>query len=69
MGEILTANEAATRLQIHLITLYRWVSEGKLPAQRLPNGRLRIKAKEIEKLIDRIARRRLCKAKKMSVSR
>lgn len=64
MTEIITANEAATRLQIHLITLYRWVSEGRLVAERLPNGRLRIKAKEVEKLIDGIAKGRLCKAKK-----
>ena len=64
MTEIITANEAATRLQIHLITLYRWVSAGRLVAERLPNGRLRIKAKEVEKLIDGIAKGRLCKAKK-----
>ncbi len=49
MSEILSANEAATRLQIHLVTLYRWVSEGKLVAERLNK-----RARNITLIIDSI---------------
>lgn len=50
-GELLTANQAAERLQIHLMTVYRWIKEGRLQAKRLPGGGLRIEAVELEKLL------------------
>ena len=51
MLEILTAKEVADRLKVHLMTVYRWVSSGRLQASRLPGGGLRIDAKELEKLL------------------
>jgi len=54
MEEILTTKQAAERLQVHIITIYRWISQGLLPAQRLPGGWLRIEAKELDKLLTKI---------------
>lgn len=51
MVEILTANEVAGRLKVHLMTVYRWVSMGQLKANRLPGGGLRIEGTELEKLL------------------
>ena len=56
MLEILTANEVANRLKVYLMTVYRWISSGRLEASRLPGGGLRIDAKEVEKLLDQTAR-------------
>ena len=64
MVEILTANEVANRLKVHLMTVYRWISTGRLEASRLPGGGLRIDAKELDKLLgqntrkSRVSRRR-----------
>ena len=57
MVEILTANEVAGRLKVHLMTVYRWVSMGQLKANRLPGGGLRIEATELEKLLSQNTRR------------
>ena len=51
MEELLTTKQVAERLQVHLITVYRWIAQGLLPAQRLPGGWLRIEAKELDKLL------------------
>ena len=50
-GELLTASQAADRLQLHLMTIYKWIAAGYLEARQLPNGRLRIEAKELDKLL------------------
>lgn len=57
MVEILTAKEVADRLKVHLMTVYRWVSSGRLEVSRLPGGGLRIDAKELEKLLGQNVRR------------
>ena len=64
MLEILTANEVANRLKVYLMTVYRWISSGRLEASRLPGGGLRIDAKEIEKLLERTARGSLVSRRK-----
>ena len=51
--EILTPKEAADKLKVHLMTVYRWVASGRIKVSRLPGGGLRIDAKELEKLLDR----------------
>ena len=40
VGRLLTANEAAQILRIHLVTLYSWVSEGRIPSIKLGRKRL-----------------------------
>lgn len=50
MAKLLTANQAAGELQIHVITLYRWIKAGKLPAKRV-GSRLRIEESDLQKLI------------------
>lgn len=37
---LLTASEAAQILRIHLVTLYSWVSEGRLPSIKMGRKRL-----------------------------
>ena len=54
MSELLTPNEAAKKLKIDRITIYRWVKSGRLQAKQLPNGQLRIEAKELDKLLTKI---------------
>jgi len=50
MGETLTAEEVAGLLKVTEATVYRWVREGTLPAQRL--GRtLRFREEDIESAI------------------
>lgn len=69
MVEILTPNEVANRLKVHLMTVYRWISSGRLEASRLPGGGLRIDAKEIEKLLDQTAIGSRMSRRKNSASR
>lgn len=45
--------EAAERLRVHLMTIYKWISRGQLKATRLPGGGLRIEAKELDKMLSR----------------
>ncbi len=69
MEEILTANEVADRLKVHLMTVYRWISSGRIPVRRLPGGGVRVEAKELEKLLGQntkrtgVSRRRRSSAK------
>ncbi len=66
MVEILTAKEVADRLKVHLMTVYRWVSSGRLEVSRLPGGGLRIDAKELEKLLSQNVRRARTKSRRRS---
>ena len=54
MEVILTVKQVAKRLQVHIVTIYKWISQGLIPAQRLPGGWLRIEAKELDKLLTKI---------------
>jgi len=51
VNEYLTAEEAAGRLKVHLMTIYKWIKSGRIQARRLPGGGLRIDAQELEKLL------------------
>lgn len=51
MTQLVTVNAAAKRLALHPETLRRWIQAGRIPAVRLPNGRLRITEAELEKLL------------------
>ena len=54
MPELFTPIEAAKRLKVDRITIYRWLKSGRLQANRLPDGRLRIKGRELGKLLTKI---------------
>lgn len=45
---LLTAREVATLLGIHLVTVYRWAAEGRIPSIKLGNGSLRFLPDHIE---------------------
>lgn len=51
VNELFSANQVASMFGIHVMTVYRWIHSGRLPAKRLPGGRLRIETKELEKLL------------------
>lgn len=63
--ELLTPNQAADRLQVHLMTIYKWISSGRLEAKRLPGGGLRIEVTELEKLLTENKRVKSCRKKKL----
>ncbi len=46
----ISAPEAAQQLQMTLQTVHNWIKDGKILAQKLPNGRYAILASEIERL-------------------
>jgi len=51
MSELFTPMEAAKRMRVDRLTIYRWIKSGCLQASQLPNGQLRIEAKELDKLL------------------
>jgi excisionase family DNA binding protein len=48
--EVMTPKQVAEYLQLHPITIYRYISTGKLPAAKI-GGRYRIKREIVEKLL------------------
>ena len=40
IGRLLTVNEAAQALRVHPVTLYEWVSAGRIPSIKLGRKRL-----------------------------
>lgn len=64
MEELLTTKQVADLLQVHLITVYRWISQGLLPAQCLPDGWLRIEAKDLKKLLSEDKSRNYVRSKR-----
>ena len=49
--EVMTPKQVAEFLQVHVLTVYRYIQEGRLPASR-PGGRFyRIKRENVERLI------------------
>jgi excisionase family DNA binding protein len=48
--EVLTLQEAADRLGVHVQTVRRWVTNGLLPAHRLGPTMLRVYASDVEKV-------------------
>ena len=51
LREIMTPKQVAEYLQIHVLTVYRYIQEGRLAASR-PGGRFyRIKRESVDKLI------------------
>ena len=49
--ELLTSSEAARMLRVSKATITRYVRLGQLPAIRLPSGHLRLRRRDIEKLL------------------
>lgn len=49
--KLLRLSEAAERLNVHRATVYRWITEGRLPAVRLggPGSPVRIPEDELER--------------------
>jgi len=48
---LITAKEAAKRLGVDRITIYRWLKSGKLKSYRLAGWSFRIKEKDLEEFI------------------
>lgn len=50
--ELLTAQQVAERLSVHVESVRRWTRQGDLPAVRLPSGRYRYRASDVTALLD-----------------
>ena len=48
--EVMTPKQVAAYLQLHPMTIYRYISTGKLPAAKI-GGRYRIKREIVENLL------------------
>jgi len=53
--DLLTAGEAARFLRIHLVTLYSWASEGRVPSIKLGRKRL-FSRKELHRWLEKNTR-------------
>ncbi len=51
MPQLFTPTEAAKKLRVDRLTIYRWIESGHLQANRFPDGRLRIEPKELDNLL------------------
>jgi excisionase family DNA binding protein len=49
---LLTAPQVAVRLNVSEQTVRRWAASGRLPAARLPGGRLRFAPADVDKLLE-----------------
>lgn len=50
--ELLTAQQVADRLAVHVESVRRWTRQGDLPAVRLPSGRYRYRIEDVNVLIE-----------------
>jgi len=50
-SELLTAQEVADRLAVHVESVRRWTRQGDLAAVRLPSGRYRYRAEDVAALV------------------
>lgn len=49
--ELLTAQEVAQRLSVHVESVRRWTRRGEIPAVRLPSGRYRYRSQDVADLV------------------
>ncbi len=49
--DVMTPKQVAEYLQLHPMTVYRFISKGEIPASKI-GGQYRIKRKDIDKLLD-----------------
>jgi excisionase family DNA binding protein len=49
--ELLTAQQVAKRLSVHVESVRRWTRTGDLAAVRLPSGRYRYRSEDVEALV------------------
>lgn len=49
--ELLTAQQVADRLRVHVESVRRWTRAGELDAVRLPSGRYRYRVEDVDALV------------------
>jgi excisionase family DNA binding protein len=49
---LITSGEAAERLDISVVTLRRWIKDGKLGYIRLPSGQYRFRSEDVDALLE-----------------
>jgi len=64
LDELFTVQQVATKLQIHLMTVYKLISSGRLQADRIPGVGLRIEPDALRKLLSQRRRRTSAKPEK-----
>ena len=53
MDELLTTEEVARELKYHIVTVRKWIREGKLKATRINRKEYRIKRSDLEKFLEK----------------
>jgi excisionase family DNA binding protein len=53
--ELLTAQQVADRLSVHVESVRRWTRRGDLAAVRLPSGRYRYRSEDVAALVQNTA--------------
>ena len=53
MDKLLKPKEVAEILSLSRWTVYQWIRAGRIEAVRLPDGRLRVPARELRKVVRR----------------
>ena len=56
MDQLLNVQQVADRLQVHIMSVYKLIREGKLKAIHVPGVGLRVKTEELEKLLGQTKR-------------
>jgi excisionase family DNA binding protein len=49
--DLMSTGEAALLLGVHRTTVARYITEGRLPARRLPGGQFRVRREDVLKLL------------------
>ena len=49
MPDLLTAKQVAVHFSVGIDTVYRWIAEARITAERTPGGRIRIRRDEVER--------------------
>jgi excisionase family DNA binding protein len=50
-SELLTAQQVAERLSVHVESVRRWTRRGDLAAVRLPSGRYRYRTEDVDHMV------------------
>ena len=57
MDDLFSVEEVANKVKIHLMTVYKLISSGRIRAMRVPGVGLRIEANELERFLYQNKRR------------
>lgn len=57
--KVVSPREAASLLGVQVVTVYRWIQLGQLPAYRLPSGYIRIRETDLQAFLTPVGAKRM----------